>query len=249
MADIDAAAARETAIAAATASRELLRSSPALDPRSAIGRDIKLEEDTGSEALITGVLRERSPYPIMSEEAGWIGARPGAGEPFWAVDPLDGSYNYFRGAPLCCTSVALCIDRRPILGAVFDFNRDELFFGGAGLGLSLNGEPLPPPTRATGVLATGFPVRGDFSAESLTKIALGFQRWTKIRMIGSAALSLAWVAAGRFDAYEEAGIGWFDVAAGLALVECAGGVFAVEGESLDQPLSVLAMGGEMARKR
>jgi myo-inositol-1(or 4)-monophosphatase len=223
------------------ASADLLRGAPSAEPVSAIGRDMKLSEDAASEALIVAALRARSDLPILAEESGWVGGRaPEEGAPYWALDPLDGSYNRFCGVPLNCVALALCIGFRPIVGAVFDFNRDELFAGGPGLGLTLNGRALAPPARATGILATGLPVRGDFSPEGLARIAQEFSRWKKVRMIGSAALSLSWVAAGRFDAYREAGISWWDVAAGLALVSAVGGAIDVAGERLEDPLTIAA---------
>ena len=232
---------------AATASRDLLRGRPAHAPKRAEGRDIKLVEDEASEALILARLREGSPWPILSEEAGWVGSNDlGPDDPYWAVDPLDGSYNFHQSVPLCCVSVALCAGRRAIAGAIYDFNRDELYVGGAGLGLQVNGEPIERPKRAPAILATGMPVRSDFSDEGARALATRIQSFKKVRMIGSAALSLAWVASGRFDVYEETGIGWWDVAGGVALVEGAGGTASIEpldpAEPLRGPLAVTAMG-------
>jgi myo-inositol-1(or 4)-monophosphatase len=235
---------RSITLAAAVASRSLLQQRPAAEPRHQAGRDIKLAEDEASEAVIVATLRERSPLPILSEEAGWIGEMPAPGEPYWAVDPLDGSFNFHRGVPLCCTAVAFCTDRVAVAGAVFDFNRNELFWGGRGIGLFLNDIPLVRPKRPKTMLATGFPARADHSPAGIAKVVERTAEWTKIRMIGSAALSLAWIAAGRFDAYEETGISWWDVAAGLALIEAAGGTVAVApltpGAPLDAPLWVRA---------
>lgn len=223
--------------AAATASRDLLRGRPAQAPKRAEGRDIKLVEDEASEKLILAKLRESSPWPILSEEAGWVGAEAiGPDDPYWAVDPLDGSYNFHQSVPLCCVSVALCAGRQAIAGAVYDFNRDELYVGGPGLGLQVNGEPLERPVRPPAILATGMPVRSDFSDQGVRTLATRIQSFKKVRMIGSAALSLAWVATGRFDVYEETGIGWWDVAGGLALVEAVGGVISVEPIDPDEPL-------------
>lgn len=233
--------------AAATASRDLLRARPAEAPKRAEGRDIKLVEDEASEKLILARLRESSPWPILSEEAGWVGEDPGEGGAYWAVDPLDGSYNFHQSVPLCCVSVALCVGRAAVAGAVYDFNRDDLYVGGPGLGLRINDQLVERPKRAPAILATGMPVRSDFSDEGVRALASRIQSFKKVRMIGSAALSLAWVASGRFDVYEETGIGWWDVAGGLALVEGAGGTARVEpldpAEPLRGPLAVTATGG------
>jgi myo-inositol-1(or 4)-monophosphatase len=237
---LDWSSVRDTTIAAAAASRDLLRGKAARDPRRLEGRDIKLVEDEASEALIVAALQRHSAWPILSEEAGWIGNPPGRHEPYWAVDPLDGSFNHHRGVPLCCTSVALCRGLRPLAGAVFDFNRDEMFWGGAGLGLSLNGEALAPPPHRADIVTTGFPAGGDYSPEGIAAMVERVRAWRKVRMIGSAALSLAWVAAGRFDYHEESGTRWWDVAGGLALVEGAGGMIEVEGDGVEAKLTVRA---------
>jgi len=208
---------------AARASGEKLRKGRGTrrPPVSQIGRDIKLAEDAASEAEIASVLSRQSKFPILSEEGGWLSHAPAAGTPHWVVDPLDGSFNYFRGLPLYGVSVALCVDRQPLLGAIFAPEQDELFLGNPQLGLHLNGQRMNPRAEPGQIHATGFPAHADLNATSarITELA---QSWKKMRMLGSAALSLAWVAAGRCDAYSENGIMWWDVAAGLALVSAAG---------------------------
>jgi myo-inositol-1(or 4)-monophosphatase len=237
----DPASALKIAAEVAVASRDLLRAGPGGVERVLDGRDIKLNEDVASEALIIAALRERSALPILSEESGWVdGVKAEGDAPFWAVDPLDGSFNFQRGIPLACTSVAFCSGFTSLAGAVFDFNRDELFTGGPGLGLACNGEIIVPPTTCYDVLATGFPVRGDYTAETIAARAQGFLDWRKIRMLGTAALSLTWVALGRIDGYEEDGISWYDVAGGLALVAGAGGRGSAIGDAIEQPLNVSA---------
>lgn len=232
---------------AAQASRSLLQSKDKQAPRLLNGRDIKLHEDTASEALIIAALRAVSDLPILSEERGWVDeVKAAEGKPYWVVDPLDGSFNYHRRVPLCCTSVALCVGFAPIVGAVFDFNRDEIFVGGKGLPLTLNGVALELNDPSYRVLATGLPVRGEFADDRMGAFARELLDWRKVRMIGSAALSLAWVAAGRFDAYREAGISWWDVAGGLALVAAAGGDVTIEGEALEAPLAIFALNAATA---
>lgn len=189
-------------------------------PASQIGRDIKLPEDAESEALIRALLTARSPYPVLGEEGGWAGGE-GTEGPAWVVDPLDGSFNYYAGIPIYGVSIALCAGRTPILGAIYDPERDELFSGGPGLGLRIGGTPFAPPEPRGQIVGTGFPSQADVSATAAHVAALA-QDWKKLRMLGSAALSLAWVAAGRLDAYSENGIQWWDVAAGLALAGAVG---------------------------
>ncbi|MBN8902580.1 MAG: hypothetical protein J0H19_24365 [Rhodospirillales bacterium] len=205
---------------------------------SQVGRDIKLRADREAEALVLATLAEGSAYPVLTEESGRVGDI-GDGRPYWVVDPLDGTYNYFREVPLCCVSVALCTGNEPRFGCIFDFNRQEMFTGGIGRPFCCNGAPLSSPGGAE-FLATGLPRKGDFSADRLTRFGPHVATWKQVRLIGSAALSLAWTAAGRFDAYEETGILWWDVAAGVALVRAAGGQVSVSGDVLGGTLDVRA---------
>ncbi|MBO1075797.1 inositol monophosphatase family protein [Roseomonas marmotae] len=189
-------------------------------PLTQLGRDIKLAEDGASEARIRSLLAERADLPVLGEEQGW-GSGGEAEGLHWVVDPLDGSFNFYRGIPLYAVSIALCRGREPVLGAIYDPERDELMTGGPGLGLFLNGAPLAPPQAPRQILATGFPSYADPDVVC-ARLAGQTRDWKKIRMLGSAALSLAWVAMGRLDGYAETNIMWWDVAAGLALARGAG---------------------------
>jgi myo-inositol-1(or 4)-monophosphatase len=134
-------------------------------------------------------------------------------------------------------------DRRPIAGVIYDFSRDEMFVGGLGIGATLNGSPIQVSSKSgkeTAILSTGLAVSGDYSDRAMTTFAYEIARWKKVRMIGSAALSLAYVACGRFDAYREQAIMLWDVAAGWALVEAAGGVVRAEVPELTSPTNVFA---------
>ena len=198
------------------------------------GRDIKLDADRRSEDQIVALLRQDSDFAILSEEAGLVETGNSNSGLRWIVDPLDGSMNYLRGVPLCCVSIALWQDEQPLLGTVYDFNRNENFTGICGVGAWLNGTPIrvnQTAERQQAVLFTGFPVGTDFSVEALSGFVEQVREYKKIRLIGSAALSLAYVAAGRGDAYFERDIKLWDVAAGIVLVQAAGGV-------TDQPKSL-----------
>ncbi|MBI2236368.1 MAG: inositol monophosphatase [Magnetospirillum sp.] len=201
--------------------------------------DIHVSADRAVEEIILGQLRAASRLPILSEEAG---AESGVGEgAFWVVDPLDGSFNYAHGLPLCAISVALWQAWQPLLGVVYDFNRDELFSGMPGRGLTLNHAAVAPPEGdGRDILATGFPARSDHRAGA-ERMAEQVHAFRKVRLLGSAALSLAWVAAGRLDEYAEDGIMLWDVGGGLALVNAAGGSTAAEAPAgWLAPLSVRA---------
>lgn len=207
---------------AARSTREILAAGRAnrRAPASQIGRDIKLQEDAESEAVIRALLTRGSPFPVLGEEGGWAGSEATDG-PAWIVDPLDGSFNYFAGIPIYGVAIALCAGRRPILGAIYDPERDELFAGGPGLGLRIGGVPQEPAAPRGQIVATGFPSQADV-AETAAHVGELAGEFKKIRMLGSAALSLAWVAAGRLDAYSERHIMWWDVAAGIALAAAVG---------------------------
>ncbi len=210
------------------------------------GREVKIDADTRAEALILAHLERAAPFPVISEEAGWVGERESPGGLVWAVDPLDGSVNYLRGYPHCAVSIALLRDSAPVLGVVDCFALAERFTGAVGEGAWLNGAPMRVSEIAApeqGILQTGVPSRA--SSESMSLFETRLRRWRKVRMIGSAATALAYVAAGRAEAYRESGSMIWDVAAGCALVRAAGGEVGIDGAGLDQPLEVAACNGRM----
>lgn len=191
---------------------------------SQIGRDIKLQADQDAEALILARLAPTG-HAVLAEESGEHGQLDGDALN-WVVDPLDGTFNYSRRIPICAVSIALCKGRTPLLGVIYDFNCDELYSGVVGEGAWFNGHRMRvSEVRATrdAVLCTGVPARSDFSSEVLTDYVHRIKSFKKVRLIGSAAVMLAYVACGRADAYMENDIMWWDVAAGLALVQAAGG--------------------------
>jgi myo-inositol-1(or 4)-monophosphatase len=208
------------------------------------GREVKIDADRRAEELILAALSRGSDYPIISEEAGWTRAAQRSDRFVWAVDPLDGSVNYLRGYPHCAVSIALLDNGRPILGVVDCFLMRERFSGAKGEGARLNGAPMRVSAIASpgkGILQTGVPSRA--SEGSVAAFERRLRTWQKVRMIGSAATALAYVAAGRAEAYRESGSMIWDVAAGCALVEAAGGVFHIDGAALDEPLEVSACNG------
>lgn len=188
-------------------------------------RDVKLDVDRAAEELIVKILKE-SALPILTEEAGWVGANTSAPGLHWIVDPLDGTMNFLRGIPLSCVSIALWKENEPVLGVVYNFIDQEMFIGVIGEGAWLSDKSLKVSDTKhakDSVLFTGFPVGGDFSSKAVQDFVGQVIRYKKIRSIGSAALSLAYVAAGRGDLYYERDVKIWDVAAGLALVQAAGG--------------------------
>ena len=179
--------------------------------------DLVSEADLAAKRVIREILHERAPEDgIVGEEGDDVASRSGRR---WIVDPLDGTVNFLFGYPQWCVSVA-CED---VAGVVYDPLRDELFAGGEGRPTTLNGEVLPPPSRtdlATALVATGFGYDAAQRGEQGEVVQALLSRCRDVRRAGSAALDLAWAAAGRVDAYFEHGVQRWDIAAGVLL--CAG---------------------------
>lgn len=192
------------------------------------GKDIKLSSDKMSEKIIMDILK-KSNLPVLSEECGFQGEE---GELCWIVDPLDGTINYFKGLDeFACVSVALWQKDRPVLGVVYRFMADELFYGCEGNGAYLNGERVRPSgVRETSqaVMAAGFPVKRSYDTESLGAFVKQVQRFKKVRMLGAAAIMGTFVSCGRLDAYMEDEIMLWDIAGAVAIVNAAGGAASLE---------------------
>ena len=209
------------------------------------GKDVKISVDRESEEIIIDILRAKSDLAILSEEEGLTGGTKNSNLR-WVVDPLDGSLNFLRGIPNCCVSIGLCNENKPVLGAIHDFNRKELFTGIAEVGAWLNGSMIRVSeinTEHEAVLFTGFPVNTDFSSDALRNYIEQVCTFKKIRLIGSAALSLAYVAAGRADAYFERDIMFWDIAAGLAVLSGAGGKYSIKETPRSNTYDVYATNG------
>ena len=192
------------------------------------GRDIKLQVDVDAEKIIKDHLIAESSFPILAEESG---ASNELNEFYWVVDPLDGTSNFLRNIPISCVSIALMKDVEPILGVIFDFNNDDLYFGHHKSKAYLNDSRLSVSSTAVkgdATLVTGIPAKKNYSDEEFKNMISDFQSWKKIRMIGSAAMASVYVASGKADAYSENGIFLWDVAAGAAIVKAAGGQVSLE---------------------
>lgn len=191
---------------------------------AAQGKDIKLSSDKRSEAIILELLKPTG-IPVLSEECGKIGEADS--EYLWIIDPLDGTANYWKGLEeFACVSVALWKKSEPVLGAVYRFAADELYYGVVGEGAFLNGKPVHTstvPEMGQAVLATGFPVHRSYGEESLSAFIKQVQNFKKIRMLGAAAIMGTFVAAGKVDVYMEEEIMLWDIAGASAIVKAAGG--------------------------
>ena len=209
----------------------LLRHMHRLDALNVVEKqrmDYASEVDGLAEEAIVKELRRANPdYAILGEEGGAQKGNRGPSRHTWVIDPLDGTSNYLRGLPHWCVSIALCEGPEPLHGVVFDPLRNELFIATRGAGAQLNDKRIRVAERkdlAGAVIATGFPPRERKRADAqLDCVKTLLQEAEDVRRTGSAALDLAYVAAGRVDAYFEAGVQAWDVAAGALLVREAGG--------------------------
>jgi myo-inositol-1(or 4)-monophosphatase len=191
--------------------------------------DLVTEADLASEKLI--IERIKSHYPrhaILAEESGVTAGVEAAGKSDWKwiIDPLDGTTNYAHGYPCFCVSIAVERAGAIEIGVVYDPARDEMFAAERGQGATLNQRPMRVSTvddLNTAMLCTGFP----YNVRERPNFARDFVNFTMsaqaVRRDGSAALDLAYLACGRFDGFWEDGLNAWDVAAGLLLIEEAGG--------------------------
>ena len=187
-------------------------------------RDIKLKADTAAETLIKRIIQDDSDIPILAEESGK--SSENLGDIFWVIDPLDGTANYSRDIPICCVSIALIKNLIPVIGVIYDFNNNDLYIGSLNQEALLNNKKITVSStlkHQDGVLITGLPNATDYSDQAMIGMIKDFQGWRKVRMIGSAAMASAYVASGKADVYKEFGTYLWDVAAGAAIVNAAGG--------------------------
>jgi len=215
--------AKEAALAAGKILREKLLESHTVKYKGAV--DIVTEMDTASEELIKNFILAKFPnHGLISEE----GARSEAGSSWqWLVDPLDGTTNYAHGFPWFAVSIGLCYEGSPVAGVVYNPMLDDLFWAGKGKGAFMGEQKISVSKVKKldlGFLSTGFPYElrenprlplslfGAFAVGSLA-----------VRRAGAASLDLAYLASGRFDGFWELGLQPWDIAAGIILIEEAGG--------------------------
>jgi len=189
------------------------------------GRNLVSEVDQNSEKMIIDmVLQEYPGHSILAEEGG-TGAS--ASEYRWVIDPLDGTTNFLHGIPVFCVTIGLEHKGKMIGGVVYDPNLDELFVAERGAGVTLNGSPIHVSRTSTlneSLLVTGFPYDVAANPDRAIERFVGFLKASRgVRRLGSAALDLCWVAAGRFDGFWEVNLHPWDIAGGIVIVEEAGG--------------------------
>jgi myo-inositol-1(or 4)-monophosphatase len=187
--------------------------------------DLVTEVDIEVERMARALLQSRFPdHDVLAEEMGGASA---TASHRWVFDPLDGTTNFAHGVPIFCASLALEIDGEAVVGAVFDPNRQELFTAERGVGAWLNGAPIQVSSTATvidALLVTGFPYDVHQTLDDVVGLFGAFVgRARAIRRLGSAALDLCWVGAGRMDGFWEERLQPWDTRAGALIVEQAGG--------------------------
>ena len=226
MNDIDLETELKVAKSAALAAGEILKTKKSdLNVETfSSERDIKLEADVVAETLIKEIIEDESNIPILAEESGK--SSENLGDIFWVIDPLDGTANYSRNIPICCVSIALIKNLIPVIGVIYDFNNNDLYIGSSEQEAMLNDKKIlvsQTSKKHDGILVTGLPNATDYSDQAMINMVKDFQGWRKVRMIGSAAMASAYVASGKADVYKELGTYLWDVAAGAAIVNAAGG--------------------------
>ncbi len=237
----------QAAVDAARAAGDLLlqQFGSSLTVNEFTAHDIKLDLDVRTQELITTMLLGRFPDHAIYGEEGLAGNQ--SSDFHWIVDPIDGTVNYFYGIPHFCVSIALRERGEIIVGVIYDPSRDELWQVERGGTPTLNGAAIRVSQRdklSDAVLSIGFAKSKSTIAAGLPVLEHFIGRARKCRLMGSAALDLAYVACGRFDAYIESSVSLWDVAAGKLLVEAAGGKFEMEPRT-DNPdkISVRASSG------
>jgi myo-inositol-1(or 4)-monophosphatase len=189
--------------------------------------DLVTEADVASENIIERIKSHYPRHAILAEESGATEFVAGTGEWKWIIDPLDGTTNYAHGYPCFCVSIGLEHAGAIELAVIYDPMRDELFAAERGQGATLNGRRIRVSEideLNSAMLCTGFP----YNVRERPNFARDFANFTMeaqaVRRDGSAAIDLAYLACGRFDGFWEDGLNAWDVAAGVLLIEEAGGL-------------------------
>jgi myo-inositol-1(or 4)-monophosphatase len=207
--------------------------------------DLVTEADQAAEREILAVIQRHFPsHGVLAEESGALGGSQS--EFLWAIDPLDGTTNYAHQYPFYAVSIGLLIEGMPTVGVIFDPFRQELFRAARGLGATRNRQPMQvsqTPDLRQSLLVTGFAYDRRETIDNnyaefchLTHLTQGVRRG------GAASLDLAYVACGRLDGFWERGLSAWDMAAGVAIVEAAGGKVT----AYDQSIFVMASGRILA---
>ena len=209
---------------------------------SEVPREVKAEADIIIEKILIDELY-KSELSILSEESGLIKSTSSSNLRF-IIDPIDGTVNFLRGICNCSISVALFDGNSPIFGVLGSYPSGRIAWGGKNIGSFIDDIPINVSSiqdTKKGVLCTGFPSRFDLNSKTILEQTHLMQSFNKVRMLGSASQSLLHLAQGSVEAYVEKNIMIWDVAAGIAIVEGAGGEFTIKNnQDYSYPIEVIA---------
>jgi myo-inositol-1(or 4)-monophosphatase len=217
-----------------------------LEVDEAMHHDIKLALDKQSQDLIESILLTARPDDAFYGEEG-IGGNPDA-ERQWIVDPIDGTVNFFYAIPHFCVSIGLRVGNEVVAGVIHDPMVGETWTVERGGPALLNGEPIECSSRDTleeSILFVGCGKDDEAMRVGLERFEKASRRARKMRLMGSAALGLAYIASGRLDAYVESRISLWDIAAGKLLVEAAGGSVELGPATKEDAWSIVATNGKI----
>jgi len=215
----------EAVVRAGAIQMERFRGDVQIDKKGTI--DLVTDVDMAVERMFRDLVAARYPdHQVLAEEMGGSATAPNG--PCWVFDPIDGTTNYAHGIPIFCASLALEIDGVAEVAAVFDPTREELFTAERGGGAYLNGRPLRVSGAASlvdAVVVTGFPYDVHARVEEIVGLFAAFVGCARaVRRLGSAAIDLCYVAAGRMDGFWESDLKPWDIAGGALIVAEAGGL-------------------------
>ncbi len=188
-----------------------------------LSKDVKVYADIKSEKAITEYLEKSTDFSILCEESGFINK---SSDYVWIVDPVDGSVNFSRDIPFYSISIGLWKNNIPVLGIIYDLTSNDIYKGIVGQGAWFNEKHIKTSVVKkieNAIICTGFPVSHNFLDTEINNFIQQIKNFKKVRLFGSASLSLAYLAKGSVDAYSEKNIKIWDVAAGIAIVLAAGG--------------------------
>ncbi len=229
----------QVAIEAAREAGKLLKQSvgkiKTIEQKGGHDRNLVTEVDKKSEEIIVQIIKKRYPnHEILAEERG----SQGKSKTKWIIDPLDGTTNFTHSLPVFCVSIGVEHEGEMVCGVIYDPNFDEMFSAEKGKGAFLNGKRIhvsQTPTLNKSLLVTGFPYNIVENPNNAVERFVNFlMKAQAVRRMGSAAIDLAYVACGRYDGFWEVALNPWDMAAGVLLVEEAGGkVTMFDGRPLD----------------
>ncbi len=218
--------AKQAAVAAGRLIKDHAGKARSIQSKAGQETNLVTELDREAESLIIKTLLTSYPdHDILAEESG---SHNHKSDYRWVIDPIDGTTNFAHGLPIFCVSIGLEYQGDILLGVIYDPTRDELFTAERGKGAFLNGNPISVSDTASliqSVLVTGFAYNVSSTRENIDHFQNFLLEARAVRRLGSAALDLCYVAAGRLDGYWEMSLNPWDMAAGVLLVQEAGGKF------------------------